>query len=103
MMLGYEAHLNRYLRSPEDPVTVDEILADSENVQGYDLDEGGYSLAAQLTFDYDQCPVTLIGFFDHSDYADLSAGIHMTLLMAAADSSTWQPIYALTPIPEQHI
>jgi hypothetical protein len=98
MMLEYSRYLNRALR-PDEPMTVREILADSEAFHGSDLDDGGYSLAAQLTFDYDQCPVSLIGFFDHSDHFDRTHGIHMTLLLAAADASSHEVIYSLFPIP----
>jgi hypothetical protein len=94
----YARYLNRALR-PEQPVTAREVLADSQFFHGNDLDDAGYSLVSQITFEYDGCPVSLIGFFDHSDHFDRTHGIHMTLLLAAADASSHEVIYSLFPIP----
>lgn len=99
MMLEYSRHLNRLRERLDEPVTVREILGDSRNFRGYDLNEEGYSLIAQLTFDYDQCPVNLIGLFGHNDPQNPSAGVHLSLLTVAADSDEPRIIYSLFPIP----
>lgn len=96
--LAYQSHLNRHLESDETPIMYEELLQDIEYMSAYDLNEEGYSLADQITFDYNGVPVSLISFFEHDDQADRSAGIHLTLVMLLHNEETPRIIYSIDTI-----
>jgi hypothetical protein len=69
--------------------SVQGILDEMEHPRLMDLDDGGYSLAYALDFEFDQCPVSLHGYFKRVQDSDWSLGLELEYLLWSADSGTF--------------